>query len=61
MFRITFSHLTGYFKIRDEHGQVLFASTDKHTTEATLMALRLDSDPAYQNWLAANDPMLEAA
>ena len=52
---------TGYFTIKDEDGQTLFASKDEHSTEAALMALRLDSDRAYQDWLAANDAMLEAA
>ena len=51
---------TGYFSVKDEKGQVLFASTDEHSTEAALMALRLDSDPAYQAWLAEHDAMLEA-
>jgi len=61
MFRIHFSMATGYFSIKDEKGQSLFASKDEHSTEAALMALRLDSEPAYQDWLAANDAMLEAA
>jgi hypothetical protein len=60
MFTINFTMSTGYFSIKDEKGQTLFASTDEHSTEAALMALRLDADPAYQDWLAANDAMLEA-
>jgi hypothetical protein len=60
MFHIHFSMATGYFSVKDEKGQVLFASTDEHSTEAALMALRLDSDPAYQAWLAEHDAMLEA-
>jgi hypothetical protein len=60
MFRIHFIMATGFFVIKDESGQTLFASKDEHSTEAALMALRLDSDPGYQAWLAANDAMLEA-
>lgn len=61
MYSIHFIMATGFFVIKDESGQSLFASKDEHSTEAALMALRLDQDPMYQDWLAANDAMLETA
>lgn len=61
MYSIHFIMATGFFVIKDENGQALFASTDEHSTEAALMALRLDQDPAFQDWLAQQDAMEYAA
>ena len=61
MYSIHFIVATGFFVIKDESGQTLFASEDEHSTEAALMALRLDQDPMYQDWLAEQDAMEYAA
>ena len=55
MITLTYNSVSGYWLVKSEIGDILFASQDQFAAEDYIVMLELEASESYQNWLMEQD------
>ena len=55
MITLTYNSVSGYWLVKSETGDILFASQDQFAAEDYILVLELEASETYHNWLAEQD------
>ena len=55
MITLTYNSVSGYWLVKSDAGDTLFASRDQFAAEDYMIMLELDASESYQNWLMEQD------
>jgi hypothetical protein len=55
MITLTYNSVSGYWLVKSDAGDTLFASRDQFAAEDCIVMLELEASESYQNWLMEQD------
>ena len=55
MITLTYNSVSGYWLVKSEIGDILFASQDQFAAGDYIVMLELEASESYQNWLMEQD------
>ena len=55
MITLTYNSVSGYWLVKSDAGDTLFASRDQFAAEDYMIMLELDASESYHKWLAEQD------
>jgi hypothetical protein len=55
MITLTYNSRSGYWLVKNDAGDTLFASRDQFAAEDYILVLELEASESYHNWLAEQD------
>ena len=55
MITLTYNSVSGYWLVKSDAGDTLFASRDQFAAEDHILVLELDASESYHKWLAEQD------
>lgn len=55
MITLTYNSVSGYWLVKSDAGDILFASQDQFAAEDYILVLELEASETYHKWLAEQD------